>query len=83
MQISAPLYGTFEISEPVLVDLINSPELQRLKKISMAGYYPGCPSFCNPDYNRYNHSLGVFMLLRRFKAPLLEQIAGLIHDISH
>lgn len=83
MQISDPLYGTFEITEPILLELINSNELQRLKKISMAGYYPGCASFGSSYYNRFNHSLGVFLLLRRFKAPLLEQIAGLIHDISH
>jgi len=28
------VYGEIEISEPVLVEIINSPSLQRLKKIS-------------------------------------------------
>ena len=30
-----------------------------------------------------DHSLGVFILLKNFGASLLEQIAGLIHDVSH
>jgi hypothetical protein len=32
---------------------------------------------------RFEHSLGVFVLLRRFGAPLREQVAGLLHDVSH
>ena len=35
------------------------------------------------DVTRYEHSLGVFILLRRLGAPLREQIAGLLHDVSH
>ncbi|OGY44976.1 MAG: hypothetical protein A2729_01790 [Candidatus Buchananbacteria bacterium RIFCSPHIGHO2_01_FULL_39_14] len=33
--------------------------------------------------SRFDHSLGVMLLLRKFKTPLNEQIAGLLHDISH
>lgn len=83
MWLEDEIYGRFEITEPVLKELLNAPELQRLKGISMAGYYPGCPEFGNPEYNRYNHSIGVLLLLRKFGAPLPEQIAGLIHDVSH
>ena len=32
---------------------------------------------------RFEHSLGVFALLRRLRAPRREQVAGLLHDISH
>ncbi len=77
------LYGTFEITEPVLLEIIASPEFQRLKHISSAGYYPAWSVLKREQFNRYHHSLGVFLLLRRFNAPLEEQIAGLIHDVSH
>lgn len=35
------------------------------------------------DYTRWEHSLGVLALLRKYNAKPIEQIAGLIHDISH
>jgi len=76
------LYGTFEIDEPVLIDLLESDVLQRLKHIHQYGvcYYTR-PN--EEEYSRYEHSVGVFALLRRYRAPLDEQIAGLLHDVSH
>jgi len=75
-----PIYGKTEINEPVLVELLDSKYLQRLKGISQYGipdkYY------FKKNFNRYEHSLGVMILLRRLKAPLEEQVAGLLHDIS-
>ena len=32
---------------------------------------------------RYEHSVGVMLLVRRFGASLDEQIAALLHDVSH
>ena len=74
-------YGDFDITEPVLIDLINDKFVQRLKNIRQYGvnYY----TVKNPDYNRYDHSVGVFLLLRKYGASLNEQIAGLLHDVSH
>jgi len=81
MQYLDKIYGQFEIEEPVLIELIDSPSLQRLKDIDQQGYrgknFPGDPC------SRFEHSLGVFLLLRKYGAPLEEQIAGLIHDVSH
>ncbi len=75
------VYGEEIIKEPVLVELINSKLMQRLKKISQYGipdeYYH------KNNYSRYEHSIGVLILLRRLGADLNEQIAGLLHDISH
>ncbi len=34
-------------------------------------------------FSRFEHSIGVFLLLRKLGADLNEQIAGLLHDISH
>lgn len=76
------IYGKFEITEPVLIDLLDSQAMQRLKKIHQLGiaHYVN-KSF--GSYTRYDHSIGVFVLLRRYKQSLPEQIAGLLHDASH
>jgi HD superfamily phosphohydrolase len=87
MKYTDRVYGEFEITEPVILELINSPSLQRLKDIDQAGYRP---LWVKPDaytgeydHSRFAHSLGVYLLLRKYDAPLEEQIAGLIHDASH
>lgn len=81
MKIVDRVYGEYTIEEPILVELIESNPFQRLKGISQYGipdefyFYTG--------YNRYEHCLGVMILLRELGAILEEQIAGLLHDISH
>lgn len=81
------VYGEFKITEPVILELINCSAMQRLKDIDQAGYPPlwakPALSSYEKSYNRFVHSLGVYLLLYIFKAPLEEQIAGLIHDVSH
>lgn len=74
-------YGIVEVQEPVLIELIHCPAMQRLKEIHQYGvaYY----TTHSEEYNRYDHSIGVFALLRRNHASLKEQIAGLLHDVSH
>lgn len=75
------LYGVDEIQEPVLIALIKSPMMQRLKKIRQYGvaYYISTI----PEYTRFEHSVGVMLFARRFGASLDEQIAALLHDVSH
>lgn len=75
------LYGVIEIKDRVILDLINSAVLQRLKDIDQAGYID--PYFPGTRHSRFEHSLGVCILLRKYGASLEEQIAGLIHDVSH
>lgn len=55
--------------------------MQRMKGIDQHGYFE--PYFPGTAFSRFEHSLGVFILLKKFGAPLLEQIAGLLHDVSH
>lgn len=81
------VYGEVEISESVILEIINSQTLQRLKEIDQAG--PRA-FWVNPnvetneyDHSRFAHSVGVYLLLRKYNASFEEQIAGLIHDISH
>lgn len=75
-------YGRFVIDQPVLIELLQCKTLTRLKGISQGGYYPGC-AIQKVNFTRYDHSIGVFLLLRKFNASLAQQIAGLIHDVSH
>ncbi|MFH1714400.1 MAG: HD domain-containing protein [Candidatus Nealsonbacteria bacterium] len=81
MIINDRIYGKFSVKEPVLLELIKSKPVQRLKGISQLGV--PSPFYHLPDFSRFEHSLGVMILLRRIKASLEEQIAGLLHDISH
>ena len=75
------IYGEIDITEPVILDLINSLSMERLKGVSQHGHYE--PYFPKTDFSRFEHSLGVFILLKKYGAPILEQIAGLLHDVSH
>ena len=81
MILNDKIYGKVEITSAALKELINSKVLQRMKKMNQFGipdkYYP----FKN--YSRYQHSIGVFILLKKLGVPEEEQIAGLLHDVSH
>lgn len=75
-----PIYGSFEI-EPVLEELLQSKPVQRLKGVHQGG----ASYLVNPKWNvtRYEHSVGVMLLVRTMGGSLDEQIAALLHDISH
>lgn len=75
------LYGTFEIQEPVLLDLLHSKPIQRLKGIAQYGL--PAEYYHHQGFSRYEHCVGVMLLLRKLGASLNEQIAGLLHDASH
>src|SRR3989344_705613 len=81
MKYTDRVYGNFEIDEPVILELINSKTTQRLKDIDQAGYFE--PHFPKTAHSRFEHSIGVYLLLKMYGAPIEEQIAGLIHDVSH
>lgn len=76
------MYGDTEVSEPVLLDLIHSAAFTRLQHIKQYGVDDYIHKTIVP-YTRYTHSLGVFFLLRTYGASLQEQMAGLLHDVSH
>ncbi|MFY0543243.1 HD domain-containing protein [Brevibacillus sp. H7] len=78
--ITDPLYGTWNV-DGVLAELLLSRPVQRLKRIHQGG----ASYLVNPIWNvtRYEHSVGVMLLLRKLGAGLEEQIMGLLHDVSH
>ncbi len=74
-------FGIDPNPDKLIIDLINSKTMQRIKKIDQSGisYYFNM----TPKFTRYDHSVGVYYLLKRFGASLKEQAAGLLHDASH
>lgn len=74
MKYTDRVYGEFEITEPVILELINSLSLQRLKDVDQAGYRPvRVKPEVDPgelDNSRFAHSLGVYLLLRKYNAPI-------------
>jgi len=81
MKINDKVYGIENVKENVLIDLIKSKPLQRLKDISQLGMPDEYMSL--KGFSRYEHSVGAMVLLKRLGAGLEEQVAGLLHDISH
>jgi len=81
MKINDSIYGDIQVKEQVIEDLINTTVFQRLKNISQ----DGAPHFIQPVRNvtRYEHSIGVWYLSRLYKRSTEEQIACLLHDLSH
>lgn len=80
MRIEDKIYGEFEV-EGVLEELINTKVVQRLKNIHQGG----ASYLVNPNWNvtRYDHSVGTMIFIKIIGGILEEQIAGLLHDISH
>jgi HD superfamily phosphohydrolase len=81
-----PVHDYIEIDELAL-SLIDSPEVQRLRRIRQLGFsnlvYPGA------NHTRFEHSLGVYHLTRQLASQVDEQqqkellAAALLHDIGH
>jgi uncharacterized protein len=75
------LYGSFSDEDPLIKELLQHPAMLRLQNVQQYG----TAYFYNEDtnYSRYDHSVGVFALLKRYGASYEEQVAGLLHDASH
>ncbi len=76
------LYGDYEVVEPVIQELLVTSAVQRLHHIQQYGVEHYVRKKMLP-YSRYEHSVGVMVLLKRFGASVQEQVAGLLHDVSH
>ncbi|MCK5176503.1 MAG: HD domain-containing protein [Candidatus Aenigmarchaeota archaeon] len=81
MKIKDRVYGIAEIKDSVLIELINSKPVQRLKGINQAG--ASQYAIKGKTVTRYEHSVGVMILLKKLGASVEEQIAGLLHDVPH
>ena len=81
MNYSDSIYGPVEINEPVLIDLMATQAMQRLCGVLQHGI-TALIGLTQP-VTRFDHSVGVMLLVRRLGGTLDEQIAALLHDISH
>lgn len=82
------IHGSMKI-DGVVLDLVRTPEFQRLRHIRQLGLaflvYPGA------NHSRFEHSLGTWNVARRLSGELgldeeeglLLEIAALLHDIGH
>lgn len=81
-KVISTILGPVDESNPLIFELLQSRPMQRLKLIDQSGpdaYFT--KDF--PTFTRYEHSIGVYALLKMVGAPQSEQIAGLLHDVSH
>lgn len=75
------VYGKQEIKDKLVLGVIKTKEMQRLKGVNQYGVW----KYITPrmDTTRFEHCLGVYFLLGLMGAGREEQMAGLIHDIGH
>ena len=81
MQYTDPVYGQTEISEPILLDLMGTRAIQRLHGVLQHGV-SALVGVTVPT-SRFEHSMGVMLLVRQLGGSREEQIAALLHDVSH
>ncbi len=90
-----PVYGNITVPWKVLLELVDSPEFQRLRNIRQLGM---CfTTFHGAEHSRFQHALGVMWLMyrvldlwhknARIELPLQERqaacAAALLHDLGH
>jgi len=78
--INDPFFGTTELPG-LFEDLLNTKALKRLARVHQSGaIFLVNPEIC---HSRLEHSIGVMLLIGKLGGTELEQVAGLLHDISH
>ncbi|MCK5123424.1 MAG: HD domain-containing protein [Candidatus Pacebacteria bacterium] len=82
MVIKDKIWGKIEIKDELIEEIILDKDFQRMKKISQLGIFKY--SFLHGlKFSRFEHSIGVYYLLKKFGANKEECLAGLLHDVSH
>jgi HD superfamily phosphohydrolase len=90
-----PVHNYIHVRHQVILDLINTPEFQRLRRIKQLGV--ANTVFQGAEHSRFTHSLGVYEITRQicdsFKHNYPDQwddserlvalCAALLHDIGH
>ncbi len=81
MKYDDPIYGSIQIDEPLLIDLMNSTAMQRLHYVLQHGI-SALIGLTTP-ITRFQHSMGAMCIVRRLGGSLKEQTAAMLHDVSH
>jgi len=82
MIIKDKIWDKIVIQDDLVEKIIKDKDFQRLKDVSQFGIFKYCFLF-DIEFSRFEHSVGVYYLLKKFGAKRDESIAGLLHDISH
>ncbi len=74
------VFGPLKLDKE-LFKIYNMKHMQRLKGVDQSG----TPAYWDniPKFSRLDHSLDVLWLVQHFGGDIKEQIAALVHDISH
>ena len=75
------IYGDVEINEPVILALMETAVLSRLQGVLQHGI-TGLIGLTDKT-TRFDHSVGAMLIVRRLGGSVEEQIAALLHDVSH
>jgi uncharacterized protein len=91
---SDPVHGFISVPKGLILDLIDTPEVQRLRRIRQLGI--GYLVFPGAEHSRFGHALGAMALMHDCLSSLAEKdvaispeehraamIAALLHDIGH
>ena len=78
---SDSVYGELTIESSILLDLMETKAMQRLHGVLQHGV-TALIGITQPT-TRFEHSIGVMELVRRLGGGIEEQIAALLHDVSH
>ncbi|MFW6067991.1 MAG: HD domain-containing protein [Chloroflexota bacterium] len=81
MQYKDNVYGSVDIDEPLIETLMHTPAVRRLQGVLQHGI-TGLIGITTP-ITRFDHSVGAMLLVRRLGGSLQEQVAALLHDVSH
>lgn len=88
-----PVHRYVRVVDQVIWDLIATPEFQRLRRIKQLG--TSYLTFHGAEHSRFNHSLGVYEIVRRMVSKMEEHeswnteerlvslCAALLHDLGH
>lgn len=81
MIITDRIYGKVDVINPLIIELLGSRPMRRLKQIGQ----DGATHFVQPIWNatRFEHSFGTWYLAKYFNRPIEEQVACLLHDVPH
>lgn len=91
---SDPVHGFISVPKNLILDLIQTPEVQRLRRIRQLGV--GHLVFPGAEHTRFNHALGAMALMQDALSSLSEKgtpisseertaalAAALLHDVGH
>jgi HD superfamily phosphohydrolase len=75
------VYGRVLIEDPAILELMNSAAILRLQGVLQHGI-TGLIGITR-ETTRFEHSVGTMLLVQKMGGSIEEQIAALMHDVSH